>query len=291
MVTETEASTSLYFDDLTRIKSANRKQNFKFAAYLEHHVHATWRAVLAHPPARAFVKKALELKRVSPAVVAPLDHDRKLLDRVMVDVEPRPPEWLASVQEQRRCADAARQVFVTANLRLVLNTARKLQGRGLNQSDLIQEGNIGLMRAVDRFEHRKGFSFSTYASHWIRAAMTRALDNHGREIRIPVCQLRKHRDAGFTMVPFDEADSWDELASSDPAPDDKTVDAQMAEHLTALVGHLSPRDANVIRLRFGLDGQEPMTLSDVGKRYGVSKEMIRLIQNKALARLKTMIRP
>jgi RNA polymerase primary sigma factor len=212
------------------------------------------------------------------------------LDRVVGDVE-GPPAWLAEVQAHRRKADAARQVFVTANLRLVLNAARKLQGRGLSQSDLIQEGNLGLMRAVDRFEHRKGFSFSTYAIHWIRAAMTRAIDNTGREIRIPVCQLRKRRDdVSFTMVPFDGPESV-ELASATPAPDDLTIESDMAEQLVSLVGRLSPRDAGVIRRRFGIDGFEPMTLSEVGKHYGVSKEMIRIIQKRALARLKAMIRP
>lgn len=224
---------------------------------------------------------------------------------------------------------AARERMAVSNLRLALSIARRYQGRGLPLDDLVQEGNIGLLKAVDRFEWRKGFRFSTYATWWIRQQVTRALADKSKTIRTPVyvheASLRMLREADAIErttgrrpsvtalakilsksprkvasllarmeepVPLHEPDV-DGLAPADLLVDDGAVDPcatveanELMEALKGALARLEPRAAEVITLRFGLDGDEPRTLEEIGQIYGVTRERIRQIEAKSLKKLR-----
>lgn len=230
----------------------------------------------------------------------------------------------------RRQANA-RERMTLANLRLVYSIARKYMWSELPFDDLVQEGNIGLIKAVERYDWRKGFRFSTYAMWWIRQQISRAIDNQARTIRVPV---HIHKDAlpmlrqraryenrtgspeteietsqrmgipidkvRFLLATFDDVVSLDEVSedtgcpridtlaefeASDPA---LAVEADsLRELICSVVGGLDERSAEVIKLRFGLGGEEPLTLEEVGLRFNVTRERIRQIESKALVKLST----
>jgi RNA polymerase sigma factor (sigma-70 family) len=230
--------------------------------------------------------------------------------------------------------EAARQTFIEANLRLVVAVARPYQGRGVDLMDLVQEGNIGLLRAVDRFDGKMGNRFSTYAVWWIRQSILRAFDT-SRSIRLPVhreterrtlarvreaLQAELHRPA--TIEELAEASGIDlDRVRSDldlpeasvslstdigadglqlgevlpdaraPAPDDHVVGADLAADLARLVGTLPPRLATVVRLRFGFDDGEPRTREEVARVLGVTRERVRQLEQRALARLRRSASP
>jgi len=241
------------------------------------------------------------------------------------------PITRVELMRQVRHAEHAKQQFIRCNLRLVISIAKRYTGRGLDLLDLIQEGNLGLIRAVEKYDWRKGFKFSTYATWWIRQAITRGLGNHGRTIRLPVHMVdivRTVRDTELalkedlhrmpTVSEISELSGLDkdkiEIALSAPGdtvsldrrigedgdaelgdfvadttmddPFARVTDRARAQELAKAISLLDERERTVLVLRYGLDSHPPRTLSDVGDRLGVTRERVRQIETRALARLR-----
>jgi len=241
----------------------------------------------------------------------------------------RTAECRRRLEQTVRAGHQAAAEFAAANLRLVVSVARRYQHRGLELGDLIQEGNLGLMRAVERFDPGLGFKFSTYATWWIRQAITTAIAGSGSTIRLPThardkaAALRAAEDrlrqtlgrspsidevaaeSGMalgeaelllrasqptfslsTPVGEDDTELEDLLAGTEPGPERVVTDAVRSQELSQLLSHLTPSEAKVISLRFGLDGGEPVTLADAAAALGISRERARQLEVRALARLR-----
>ncbi len=265
------------------------------------------------PPVQELQKK---LTDVQARAVVPLE-DLKLINKRM--------------NEGEKASRDAKKEMIEANLRLVISIAKKYTNRGLQFLDLIQEGNIGLMKAVDKFEYRRGYKFSTYATWWIRQAITRSIADQARTIRIPVHMIetinkmnrlsRQHlQEFGYEPdaptlaekmeIPEDKIRKIMKIAkepismetpigddddshlgdfiedTNNTAPIDAAMQAGLRDVVKDILDSLTPREAKVLRMRFGIEMSTDHTLEEVGKQFDVTRERIRQIEAKAIRKLK-----
>lgn len=258
----------------------------------------------------------LYLRQINESPLLTADEEKALARRIIANNDP-----------------AARERMVRSNLRLVVNIAKHYVGRGLSLPDLIEEGNIGLLKAVEGFDPDNGSRFSTYASWWIKQAIKRALINSVQPIHIPAYMIemmskfrqamreledrldrlptteelsehlkmsvkklkiiRKAVKAYHSPTQFTSAGGEDEVSLSDvvedtntPTPDESVCGSDELRQLSELLEGIDDRAAKILKLRYGLDGQDPMTLKQIGQAIGLTRERVRQIEHQALRKLR-----
>jgi RNA polymerase primary sigma factor len=274
-----------------------------------------------------------------PALDLTPGEGREAIDTVHLYLKAIGERKLLSAEDEVRLAkrieradNEAKNIMIEANLRLVVSIAKRYNDRGVSMLDLIQEGNVGLMRAVEKFDWRRGYKFSTYAAWWIRQGVTRCIADQGRTIRIPV-HLLQHvnkvaavrrrmeqelgRDptieevAAEVDMPVEDVKSLMELSSDaisletplggdgeggtigdvvendqDQAPEEIVAERLLSEDVDVVLSQLGDRERRVIELRYGLIGDEPLTLVEIGKYIGVTRERVRQIEIAAIEKLR-----
>jgi RNA polymerase primary sigma factor len=280
----------------------------------------------------------LYLQEIGQVELLSIDEERRLARLVGDGVEAaaRIDSGVDDPDERRRLlamvhkGERARSELTQANLRLVVSIAKRYSNRGVQLLDLVQEGNLGLMRAVEKFDHTKGFKFSTYATWWIRQAITRCLADQSRTIRIPVHMVehlnrlqrvrrdmvqelqreptgeeladRLHLDVdrvwellrwSLDLLSLDspvgegdDSELGDFVPDRDPGPATRMEEEDLHNRVGEVLGSLGEREQEIIKLRFGIGLERPRTLEEVGSELGVTRERIRQIEAKALARLR-----
>jgi RNA polymerase primary sigma factor len=280
----------------------------------------------------------LYLKEMSRVPLLTMEEEFTLARRIEAGNEAgrvleREPDHAAAdvLRAQVEDGTSARDHLIAANTRLVVSIAKRYLTRGVPFLDLIQEGNLGLIKAVEKFDYRRGFRFSTYATWWIRQTITRAIADQGRTIRVPVHMSDRIRHVyraarqleqslGRKPTPDEIAESlnlnprkvrwmlrvsWEPLSlerpvgeddeselgqfienDSVPSPVQSTIDKLLREKIEAMLNTLSPREARILRLRFGLHNGRAYTLEEVGEKFGLTRERIRQIEGRALRRLR-----
>ena len=279
------------------------------------------------------------MEEITNAVPEMMENDNEVLSIYLREINRIP---LISHDEEYELAvkaksgdRKAREKLLNANLRFVVSVAKKFRGQGLPLSDLINEGNIGLITALDKFEPEKGYHFISYAVWWIRQSIMKALSEKGRAVRLPLnrtnelMQIQKAQKAimhdketsdpsvddiaemtgldkalinnllsvSHEMVSFDspikkgeESDTTfgDFIEDDADGPENQVVDSSLKRDVRALLTVLSDKERDIITRRFGLDGEEPMSLKEIGDVYGLTKERIRQIEKRALERLRAV---
>lgn len=279
------------------------------------------------------------MEEITNAVPEMMENDNEVLSIYLREINRIP---LISHDEEYELAvkaksgdRKAREKLLNANLRFVVSIAKKFRGQGLPLSDLINEGNIGLITALDKFEPEKGYHFISYAVWWIRQSIMKALSEKGRAVRLPLnrtnelMQIQKAQKAimhdketsdpsvddiaemtgldkalinnllsvSHEMVSFDspikkgeESDTTfgDFIEDDADGPENQVVDSSLKSDVRALLTVLSDKERDIITRRFGLDGEEPMSLKEIGDVYGLTKERIRQIEKRALERLRAV---